>query len=72
MVVNGKKIEIGDTLVFVIKAIRYRVQRGKIKRIVTGFWFSNGYPTVRFAGYGNFVVKPYEIIDVIKKESKDA
>jgi hypothetical protein len=38
-------------------------------RKVNGFWRDNpDYPTVRYGGWGDFVVKPDEIIDVEPKE----
>lgn len=55
--------KIGDTIIF--KACtRYSFK--KATRIVNGFMYGN--PTVRYAGYSDFMVKPSEIIQIITKE----
>ncbi len=56
-----KRPEMGDKIVF--KACT-RDSFNKATRIVNGFY--NGMPTVRYAGYSDFVVKPSEIITIIK------
>lgn len=57
-----KKPQIGDKIIF--KACT-RDSFNKATRIVNGF--CNGMPTVRYAGYSEFVVKPGEIITIIKR-----
>lgn len=59
------KPEIGDRIVF--KACT-RYSFNKATRVVNGYY--NGRPTVRYAGYAEFVVDAGEIIKVIKKEAK--
>lgn len=55
-----KRIKIGDRITF--KAATRDSYR-KATRVVNGFHF--GQPTVRYAGWSNFVVRPAEISAVI-------
>lgn len=59
-----ENIEVGDRIIF-----RSATRSGNFKanRIVNGFR-SGGKPTVRFNGFHDFVVRPDEIMDVIKEE----
>lgn len=55
-------VEVGDRIVFKSPT---RSGTTKAERKVNGFWM-NGFPTVRFQGWGDFVVKPSEILEVKK------
>lgn len=54
------KIKIGDRITF--KAAT-RFSYSKATRVVNGF--CNGMPTVRYAGWPNFIVRPNEILEVL-------
>ena len=54
-----RKVKIGDRLTF-CSPTRWGPKRAT--RVVTGFY--NDKPTVRYGGWGNFIVEPHEIIAV--------
>lgn len=62
-----KKVEVGDVITFKSPT---RYSNEKAKRKVVGICSLTGYPEVRYAGWGNFLVKPKEIIKVEKPERK--
>ena len=54
-----EKIKIGDRIKF--RALT-RYSHETVWRKVNGFW--NGCPTVRYQGYGDFVVRLEEILEI--------
>ena len=55
-------IRVGDRIKF--RAVTRHSDRA-VTRVVNGFVSENGNPTVRFHGWGNFVVRRHEIHEVI-------
>lgn len=56
-------MKIGDKITF--RAPTRGNGNRKATRVINGFWFSTGDPTVCYHGYNDFVVRSHEILEVI-------